>query len=62
MKLTAILGDAVRVDTWPGARWRVEKPAEGDPPRAYRLVRMDRSQGLKVELAGIAGSRLTVVG
>lgn len=61
MKLTATFGDAVKVDTWPGARWRVQKPTKDDKPRTYRLLRMDRSQGRRVELAGIVGSRLTVI-
>lgn len=56
-----VVDEPVKVDTWPGAHWRVIAPREGDEPGRFRLLRIDRSQGRRIELAGIMGSRLRVV-
>jgi len=55
-----VIGEPVTVDTFPGARWRVIPPRDGDEPGRFRLLRLDRSPGRGVQLAGILGSRLRV--
>jgi len=55
-----VIGETVSVDTFPGARWRVIEPADGDQPGRFRLLRLDRSAGRGIQLAGILGSRLRV--
>jgi len=55
-----VIGEPVTVDTFPGARWRVIELTEHDEPGRFRLLRLDRSPGRGMQLAGILGSRLRV--